>query len=277
VKLGCCIPIASFVPGADQKAVSGKEKVMQMIDGIHIAKENGYDFAEFTTGSIMSLEEQEFAFLKSKLAEQTGDIPVFNSFIPPNFPLTGPQASMNAIEAYIAEAMKRMSELGGNIIVFGSGAARRIPEGFSREKAQVQLEQFLFLCNQYGEKHGMKVAVEPLNKKETNLINSVEEAFQLVKELKLANIGVLADTYHMSREQEDWNVLRHASALLFHIHLAEADRSYPGTKASGRLDFSRFFSILEEIQYSGSVSTECLSQSMAEESKAAAQYLRSFL
>ena len=101
-----------------------------------------------------------------------------------------------------AAATERATELDGEIIVFGSGGARHVPEGFSRKRAHDQILEFLEAAANYARRHGLVIAIEPLNRSETNMINSIAEAVQFADELMQPEIQVLVDFYHQMLEAE---------------------------------------------------------------------------
>jgi sugar phosphate isomerase/epimerase len=102
--------------------------------------------------------------------------------------------------------------------------------------------------------HGVTVVLEPLNKGETNFFNSVAEGIGLVDAIAHPNIQLLADIYHMLREDEGPESILKAGARLRHCHIAEKEsRTSPGTKGD---DFRPYFKALKAIGYQGGVSVE---------------------
>lgn len=77
-----------------------------------------------------------------------------------------------------------------------------MPDGFSREKGEEQIVQFLERVANYSDALGITIVIEPLNQKESNIINSVPEAVSIAKKVNRPSIQVLADFYHMDEENE---------------------------------------------------------------------------
>ena len=271
VNFGCCLPIGSFVPQMDDKETDVLEGFKK---GFSILENNGFDFAELTVGSVADLSSDEFEEVKKLLADYSISVPAFNCFIPGNIPLTGEEVSYEKIEEYLQLVMKRMGEMGGKYVVFGSGSARKVPEGFSRNKAIIQLENFLKMCNKYGKKHDIIIAIEHLNKKETNIINSVKEGYELAKKINLPHIKVLADSYHMFEESESFDILEEVNNDLVHVHIADKDRKYPGEIVDQGVDFEKFFKTLKSIGYDENISLECSFSDFEEDSKNSLDYIR---
>ncbi len=248
-RLGCCVPGGSFMP----QGVGSVETAYDIMkSGYDTAKANGYDFAEATVGLVMKLTEAELELaVKNKLRFE-----VCNSFIPPVLPICETMKNDSGkLERYVDEAMRRMTLLGSKIVIFGSGAARRIPDSINRAACEALLDEFIILCNKYAEKHGMIVALEPLNTGETNYMTSVADGYGIVRKLNLPNIRLLADAYHMSKENEPLDILGVVSPVLVHVHVSEPDRSYPG-KTGGEY-LKKFADALRQTSYNARVSVEC--------------------
>lgn len=276
-KFGCCLAVGSFVPQANHGEAPPSGIPQQIRDGLSALERSGYDFAELTVRSLTSLTEEEFAETRRLIRQSAVQVPVCNSFIPPELKLTGPGASDRDLEAYLDLAMKRVKDIGGEQIVFGSGAARNVPDGFPVERGMEQLKHFLRRCEEYAAAYGITVAIEPLNRGESNVINTVREAMSLAMELDLPHIKVLADCYHMDLEDESFAVLEEAVSgkLLSHVHISGRNRRFPGAaEGQEEIDFAHLFRILQTAGYTGGVSAECGSQRFSEESAKSLRYVR---
>ncbi|MCJ7839411.1 sugar phosphate isomerase/epimerase [Lederbergia sp. NSJ-179] len=272
---GCCLVIGSFVPQNSES--EQMNRVEQLKEGLIMLEKNNYDFAELTVQFLTQLSETEFGEAVKVIQQSALNIPVCNSFIPPQLKVVGPDVSDVELENYLHLAMKRVHEIGGKQIIFGSGGARTIPDGFSRAHAQEQIKQFLYRCETYGTKYGITVAIEPLNKAESNIINTVEEAIALAEEVDLPHIKVLADSYHMDLENESFNILKQAikDDWISHVHISDRERRFPGEKSGKEsIDFSKLFHVLQEAKYRGLISAECSSASFAEASALSLPFVR---
>ena len=98
------------------------------------------------------------------------------------------------------------------------------------------------------------MAIEPLNKKECNFINRVEEAAHLAQLVNQPEIRVLADFYHMQVDDEPLDTLVQHKEWLAHIHLADTGRKSPGT---GVYPYAAFVEQLRTCNYDGFLSVEC--------------------
>ncbi|MDR7402321.1 MAG: 5-keto-L-gluconate epimerase [Armatimonadota bacterium] len=147
----------------------------------------------------------------------------------------------------------------------------RIEDG--RESADRRLEEALQRLLPDAERLGVRLAIEPINRYETDYLATVGEVLQLLDRVRSPRVGVLADTFHMNIEEvsiED--ALRHGRDRLFHVHVADSNRRAPGW---GHLDFRRILGVLEEIGYGGFLSAEILPLPDPEQAAAqAVRYLR---
>jgi len=115
------------------------------------------------------------------------------------------------------------------------------------------------------EVNNIKLGIEPLNRYETDFINTVDEGLYLCSLINHSNVGLLLDVYHMNIEEKNiCSSIKRAKNKLFHFHVAENDRGIPG---SGTLDFDSIFETLKEINYSGNVTLEMFIQANKQTSK----------
>ncbi|WP_042166625.1 sugar phosphate isomerase/epimerase family protein [Paenibacillus gorillae] len=105
---------------------------------------------------------------------------------------------------------------------------------------------------------GVKLALEPINRFEMYLVNTLEEGVRFVKQVGLPNVGLLADTHHGNIEElnvpDAW---RQAAAHIIHVHISENNRGVPGT---GHAVTEEIFDVLKEIGYDGWLTIEAFGQ-----------------
>ena len=150
--------------------------------------------------------------------------------------------------------MSRAEQAGIEIIVFGSGGARAIPAGFDPATAHTQLVAFSTMAARLAANHGVTIVLEPLNPGECNVLNTVGEGADFVREVNHPAFRLLADAYHMMRGEDPWESIVTHGELLHHVHLATAtSRFAPGAEPC---DFIPFFKALARARYTGRVSIE---------------------
>lgn len=233
-----------------------------------------YDYIELPTSALSPLEEDEaFAPRMEMLKALSLPVRALNVFIPREIKLVGEAVDRDLIERYVNTAIRRAGALGVETIVFGSGGARQVPEGFPREKAWAQLVDFLHLCAEQAREYGITLAIEPLNKKESNILNTYLEGVALAREVDLPEVRVLADLYHFMEDGEPLEDIAQAPEWLCHVHVADSDRRHPGT---GIYPLPELFALLRQVGYQGKVSVECRwGEDFAQEAREAAAFLRS--
>jgi len=102
----------------------------------------------------------------------------------------------------------------------------------------------------------VKLAIEPINRYETDLVNTASSALSLVEKIGRENVGVLLDTFHMNIEEPSiTESIGLSRDRLFHVHVADSNRWFPG---AGHIDFKAIVDVLERIGYGGFLSAEIL-------------------
>ena len=132
----------------------------------------------------------------------------------------------------------------------------RIEDHVSRENAESWSLNSVRECARKAQESGIWLTIEPLNRYETNFINTVTETIEFIERLDLTNIGMLIDTFHMNIEEVSiYASIVKAKGYITHVHLADSNRWAPGT---GHLDFPQIIKTLEKIDYEGYLSAEIL-------------------
>jgi sugar phosphate isomerase/epimerase len=130
------------------------------------------------------------------------------------------------------------------------------PQGQGREDSMCYLLEALHEVSVAAGSDGVRLAVEPLNRYETDLIRSVAEGLDLLDRLGADNVGLLLDTFHMNIEEPSIEgSMASAGDRIFHFHVADSNRRYPG---AGHLDFRTILGALQASGYRGFVSGEFL-------------------
>lgn len=130
------------------------------------------------------------------------------------------------------------------------------PPGQPRELSMQYLVVALQQCADAAAPHGIRFALEPLNRYETDLIHNAAEGLRLIEQVGRPNFGLLLDTFHMNIEEPDMlESIRACGKHIFHFHVADSNRWHPG---AGHLDFASLLDALQQTGYDGFVSGEFL-------------------
>jgi sugar phosphate isomerase/epimerase len=128
------------------------------------------------------------------------------------------------------------------------------PQGQTHQQSMAYLIEALQECAAVAAPEGVRFALEPLNRYETDLIHTVADGLDLIQRVGADNLGLLLDTFHMNIEEpviED--SVRACADRIFHFHVADSNRWYPG---AGHLDFKSILETLFATGYQGFVSGE---------------------
>jgi sugar phosphate isomerase/epimerase len=128
------------------------------------------------------------------------------------------------------------------------------PPGQSHAQSMQYLVENLQKCAEVAAAQGVRFALEPINRYETDLIHAVSEGLDLLDMVGADNLGLLLDTFHMNIEEPgiEKSILS-CGKHIFHFHVADSNRWYPG---GGHLDFASILKALFSTGYQGYVSGE---------------------
>ena len=118
----------------------------------------------------------------------------------------------------------------------------------------------------YALEKNIKLAFEPLNRFETDMINVVSQGVQFIEDVGRPNVGFHLDTFHMHLEEKNSaNAIRLAGDRIFHFHACENDRGVPGT---GQVYWTEIAQALKEVKYQGPVVIESFTSQVKEIARA---------
>jgi sugar phosphate isomerase/epimerase len=172
--------------------------------------------------------------------------------------------------AFIGEIIDIAGAFGAPAII--GSMQGRAEGGLSREQHLAWLAEALEELAPRAAGHGATLLIEPLNRYETNLINSVADGAKLIGLLNASNVKLLCDLFHMNIEESDIaGALIDADPLVGHVHFADSNRRAVGF---GHTPMSPIISALRRIGYDGYLSAEVLS--LPDSHAAARQTIASF-
>lgn len=249
--------------------------VVQTLENASMLKEHGYAYIVESVGRIISprsVTEPQFRENVTRVKQSAIPVYAFNIFIPGNLKVVGPDVNEQAVLAYADSVLQRCKATGVQRIIWGSGGSRRVPEGFDHEKAK---EQFVAIARKIAERAKMyevRIALENLNSTETNFINTIEEALDIVKKVNHPNLRLCVDVYHMLKEDEGPAIISKAKDFVIYCEVAEKNgRTPPGVQGD---KFAPYFAELKKIGYAGEIMIECRWDNVATEAGPAIDYLR---
>ena len=231
MKIGCCF------------GFGGRER-------IKLGRDCGFEFAELSLASLENVSESEIKEFADYLREIDVPCPAANTFFPKTMTLLGEDADNALTDEYIHRTFEKSASLGLKHIVFGSGGARRVPDGFPMEKAY---EQLVVLCTDHiapaMEKYGLVCGIEELFKPACNIINTCREAMALVRDVNHPRIKLQVDNFHMGKEDEPVETIADYRGYIAHVHISNPllDGEFP--KPDDGYDYAPYFDALRKAGY----------------------------
>ncbi|GHV62279.1 hypothetical protein AGMMS49587_08670 [Spirochaetia bacterium] len=215
----------------------------------------GCEYIELPLTQLMALEAGEREAL-IKTARSSG-LPcrACNCFFPGSVKVTGPDVSEARVQEYARAAIEVAAALGTSFIVFGSSAARNIPAGFSHQEAEKQFCAALALSGDLAEPYGITIVIEPLNRMESNIINTFPDSLRLARSLNHPRVKCLVDYFHFALGNESLEVIRSSRGWIKHTHIANIlERRVPVD--SREAPYADFIRNLKAGGYTGGISIE---------------------
>jgi sugar phosphate isomerase/epimerase len=169
--------------------------------------------------------------------------------------LTSPDAAVREKAlAFVRGIIDTAGPFGASAII-GSMQGRH-GDGLDKAAALAHLTQALNSLGDQARKYNVPLIYEPLNRYETNLVNTVEDGVRLLQSLATTNVVLLADLFHMNIEETDLAAaLRTGGRHIGHVHFVDSNRRPAGR---GHLDFVPIVAALRDIGYQGYLSAEAL-------------------
>ena len=226
-------------------------------DIIGLAEELGYDYIELPLSPLAEAGEDIYEYVGRRLAVSKLRCECMNLFFPERVRLTGDAVDYGVVETYVERALSRAAGVGADVVVFGSSRARNVPDGFPHEKAYGQLARTLQITSRAAVKHGVRVAIEPLNSGESNIILSLGDADKLLTAAESPpGIYILLDFYHYMLESDSIDTLKRLArdGKIVHTHIADhVSRGYP---MSDKPEYAEVFGALRADGYDARCSVE---------------------
>ena len=232
----------------------GMISAKSLSDKLSLLERIGYDGIELTGREDIS----------GKIEEIKRIIPSYKLHVSTLSGYVGDLLSPNVAdrELAISDIKRRLSwasQLGARgLIVVPTFGPAKIPDltplASSRELELSLLVDELKDLSKTANNYGVKIILEPLNRYETHLINTLSDAYK-VSERAGEGVTIMADFFHMNIEEQDMaKAIRENFSRIYHVHLADSNRLEPG---AGHTDFAPGIKVLLELGYNGYLTLEC--------------------
>jgi sugar phosphate isomerase/epimerase len=217
------------------------------------AAELGFDAIEIFAPGPDTVSKEVLDHLLSKYRLKLAAVGTGAGWVKHKLTLTNPDET---VRKQAADFIRSMIDFGGRHqapAIIGSMQGRW-GDGVVKEQAFSWLREALNQLGEYARGYNVPLIYEPLNRYETNLINTVVAGVEFMKSLKTDNVRLLADLFHMNIEETDIAAaLKAGGHWIGHIHFVDSNRRPAGC---GHIDFTPIVGALNEINYSGYLSAE---------------------
>jgi D-psicose/D-tagatose/L-ribulose 3-epimerase len=185
--------------------------------------------------------------------------------------LRGTPEEQESTKAYIKGLIDHAAELDGALVcgpMYSAVGRADAVEPKEYAKQWKMVVKNLKELAKYAEKKGITLALEPLNRFETDFMNTVEQAMKMIKDVGSPNLKIHLDTFHMNIEEKDLaRSIRKAGTLLAHLHACGSDRGTPG---ADHTNWPAIVKALKSIKYNGDIVIESFTQDVKVIARAAA-------
>lgn len=213
----------------------------------------GADFLEAGLAPLGLEDDARFARARALGDASPLPVPVFSQFLPRDFRIVGPDADHARVRRYLTRVAQVVAACHSDVVVFGSGWARNVPDGWSRITATQQFADVVRFAADALAPVGAIVALEAQNQTETNFLTTFPEARDFAVSM---GVGLIADTYHLHMDDEPFETVWVTAPTLAHVHVSDSGRLSPGR---GAFAFERFFRGLATGGFRGRLAIEMMS------------------
>lgn len=229
-------------------AVYGKTNLEKII---FRSAELGFDAVELTTafhipiGTSLERRKEIKGWIRSAGINCSGLHYIFDGSV--RLSSTDEQ-NMRKCTEYLCKVINIASDLEAKTVIVGSGGkARYIDSNQNRNETIKCMADVIRISGEHALKKGVVLAIEAINRYETNFINTIKEAVEFTALVDHPNVMTMADTYHMNIEEVcPADEIRKYGYTLANLHLADSNRFAPG---EGHFDFTSVAKALKEINF----------------------------
>jgi D-psicose/D-tagatose/L-ribulose 3-epimerase len=171
-------------------------------------------------------------------------------------------ATVKKGEETLLGALKFVEGVGGNFLGGVIHSALKKYDHETTPKARANSVAVIKQLAQEAQKSGITICLEPVNRYETNLLNTAQQTIDFINDVGEQNVMVHLDIYHCNIEEDGYrNPILTCGDRLGYVHIGESHRGYLGT---GTNDFETFFSALKEVDYGGAITFESFSSAVVD-------------
>jgi sugar phosphate isomerase/epimerase len=157
---------------------------------------------------------------------------------------------------YLFKCIDYAQLMGAKLVIVVPAAVSKTVPSLSKKEDWKNSVKAVQEVAKYAEKKDILLAIEPINRYETYLVNSIQDALYYACEVNSSHVKIMADTFHMNIEERDIpEAIRIAGNNLINVHLADSNRCSVGR---GHINFKALIKALKEINYQYALTLEPL-------------------
>ena len=213
----------------------------------------GFDAVELFTASADALEVKATKAVLEKYKLSIAAVGSGAGKVIHGFTLTDPDKAIRekAID-FIADMISFGAAFNAPTII--GSMQGNVVVGVSRDQAMQWLAEGLSYLGKHAAAHGVKLIYEPLNRYESNLLNTLADSVQFLNKYQIKQVGLLADLFHMNIEEANIAAsILECGELILHVHFADSNRRPVG---NGHNNLNEIAKALKEVKYDGFISAE---------------------
>ncbi len=158
--------------------------------------------------------------------------------------------------AYLIKCIDYAKSISAKLVIVVPAAVSKLTPSLSKKEDWKNSVEAVQEVAKYAEKKDILLAIEPINRYETYLVNSVQDALSYSREVNSSHVKIMADTFHMNIEERDIpEAIRIAGSNLINVHIADSNRCSVGR---GHINFKALIKALKEINYQYALTLEPL-------------------
>jgi len=157
---------------------------------------------------------------------------------------------------YLFKCIDYARLMGAKLVIVVPAAVSKLAPSLSKKEDWKNSVNSVKETAKYAEKKDILLAIEPINRYETYLVNSIQDALYYACEVNSSHVKIMADTFHMNIEERDIpEAIRIAGNNLINVHIADSNRCSVGR---GHINFKALIKALKEINYQYALTLEPL-------------------
>jgi D-psicose/D-tagatose/L-ribulose 3-epimerase len=236
------------------------------LDLIDRVKAIGFDLIEVC---IEDPDTIDLAAIRARVARADLGVTICGAFGPNRDLSSEEEVVQKAGLSYLCRCIDFAQELGSPFVsgpMYAAVGNTRLVDEEARRAQWRRSATNLKVAAVYAAERSVQLAIEPLNRFETDLINTVDQGLRMVDEIAADNVGLLLDTFHMNIEEKDIPAAIHrAAGRIVEFHACSNDRGTPG---DDHLPWRAIAEALRDVRYDGPVVIEAFTPEVREIARA---------